>query len=79
VGLILEASHLKAEVTSQTVPPPQRMEKLWVLTSINGEGDETIAQTRSPTGELVPLMAVDQQRLESIIALGKQTAAYKSN
>jgi hypothetical protein len=78
LGLTLAAPPLKADVTSQTVQPPQKMGKLWVLTYVNEDGVETIAQTRSPSGEPVPLMAVDQERLESIIALGKQiSAAYK--
>ena len=41
---------------------------------MNDDGIETIAQTKSPTGESVPLMAADQKRLESIIALGKAIA-----
>jgi hypothetical protein len=75
LGLTLAATHLNAEASSQTVQPTQKMEKLWMLTYVNGDGIETIAQTHSPSGETVPLMAVDRQRLDSIIALGKQLSA----
>jgi hypothetical protein len=53
----------------------QKMDKLWMLTYVNADGVETIAQTRSPIGEPFPLMAIDQGRLESIITLGKQISA----
>jgi hypothetical protein len=70
----LSATQLKADVTP-TPQSVQKMDKLWMLTYINVDGVETIAQTRTPTGELFPLMAVDQERLQSIIALGKQISA----
>jgi hypothetical protein len=35
--------------TAQT--STQRMEKLWIVTYLNEDGIETIAQTKSPTGE----------------------------
>jgi hypothetical protein len=66
LGLTFPATQLKADVT----PMPQsvqKMDKLWMLTYVNVDGVETIAQTRTPTGELFPLMAVDQERLQSII------------
>jgi hypothetical protein len=74
LGLTLSATQLIADVDSmpQSI---QRMETLWMLTYVNADGVETIAQTRSPTGELLPLLAVDQGRLESIITLGQQISA----
>jgi hypothetical protein len=74
LGLTLFATQLKADVDSAP-HSIQRMETLWMLTYVNADGVETIAQTRSPTGETFPLMAIDQGRLESIITLGKQISA----
>jgi hypothetical protein len=75
LALTLAATQLKADASSQMPQSVQRMETLWMLTYVNADGVETIAQTRSPTGEPAPLMAIDQGRLESIITLGKQISA----
>jgi hypothetical protein len=74
LGMTLAAQLGNADVSTQ-VQPLLRIEKLWMLTYVNDDGVENIAQTRSPSGELLPLMAVDQERLGSIIELGRQVSA----
>jgi hypothetical protein len=55
----------------------QRFETLWLVTYINDAGLEAIAQAPAPSGELVPLMAADGERLKSIIEAGKVIAASR--
>jgi hypothetical protein len=55
----------------------QRFETLWLVTYINDAGLETIAQAPAPSGELVPLMAADGDRLQSIIEAAKVIAATR--
>ena len=55
----------------------QRFETLWLVTYINDAGLETIAQAPAPSGELVPLMAADGERLQSIIEAAKVIAATR--
>ena len=79
LGLAIAATQLKADAPRSAMPQSvQKMDRVWMFTYVNADGVETIAQTVSPTGEAFPLMAVDQERLESIIALGKTiSAAHK--
>ena len=55
----------------------RRMDKLWVVTFLDEAGVETIAQARLTSGETVPLMAVDQDRLSSIIEASKSIASAR--
>ena len=55
----------------------QRFDILWLVTYIDDAGRETIAQARAPSGELLPLMAADGARLQSIIEAGKVIAASR--
>jgi hypothetical protein len=56
-------------------PAVHRFENLWVVTYIDAAGLETIAAARAASGEMAPLMAVDDERLQSIIEAGKMLAA----
>jgi hypothetical protein len=55
----------------------QRFETLWLVTYINDAGLETIAQAPAASGEFVPLMAADGERLQSIIEAAKVIAASR--
>ena len=55
----------------------QRFDVLWIVTYIDNAGRETIAQAPAASGELVPSMAVDGGRLQSIIEAGKMIAAAR--
>lgn len=55
----------------------QRFRELWLITYIGENGTETIADAPAATGEMVPLIAADNDRLQSIIAAGKQIAATR--
>jgi hypothetical protein len=55
----------------------QRFEVLWLVTYIDPNGAETIARAPTPTGEMAPLMAADNGRLQSIIEAGKALAAKR--
>jgi hypothetical protein len=45
----------------------QRIDKLWLVTYIDKAGQEVVAQAKAATGEYVPLIAVDAERLESVM------------
>jgi hypothetical protein len=55
----------------------QRFDVLWVVTYIDDAGREAIAQAPAASGEIVPLMAVDSERLQSIVDAGKMIAASR--
>jgi hypothetical protein len=46
LGLTLAATQLKADANSQMPQSVQRMDRVWMLTYVNADGVETIAQTR---------------------------------
>jgi hypothetical protein len=57
--------------------PSNRFEKLWLVTYVNDEGVEAVAEAKIATGQTVPLIAADSDRLESIIEIGKALAAAR--
>src|SRR3984893_3334001 len=64
-------------------PPPspdgiQRINQLWLVTYINEAGLETIAQAKLVTGEYVPLIAADAERLESVMEAAHDIAKAKN-
>ena len=58
-------------------PAVHLFESLWMVTYIDDTGLETVAEARAASGEMAPLMAVDEERLKSIIEAGKMLAATR--
>ena len=58
-------------------PPPVHFEKLWLVTYLNEAGAEAIALARASSGEVVPLIATDAERLSSIIEAGRVIASAR--
>ena len=56
----------------------QRINQLWLVTYINEAGLETVAQAKLVTGEYVPLIAADAERLESVMAAARDIAKAKN-
>ena len=56
----------------------QRINQLWLVTYINEAGLETVAQAKLVTGEYVPLIAADAERLESVMAAARGIAKAKN-
>ena len=55
------------QIKSDGEPPTvQRLDKLWIVTAVDSAGQEGIAQATTSTGQIVPLIAADQDRLEEI-------------
>src|ERR1700719_5396264 len=52
----------------------QRVNQLWLVTYINEAGLDTVAQAKLVTGEYVPLIAADAERLESGMAAARESA-----
>lgn len=55
----------------------RRMDKVWLVTYFNDEGVESLAFGKTATGELFPLIAADQDRLQSVIEGGKLLATSR--
>ena len=60
-----------------TSPGIQRINQLWLVTYINEAGLETVAQAKLVTGEYVPLIAADAERLESVMEAAHGIAKAK--
>ena len=56
----------------------QRINQLWLVTYNNEAGLETVAQAKLVTGEYVPLIAADAERLESVMAAARDIAKAKN-
>jgi hypothetical protein len=56
----------------------QRISQLWLVTYINEAGLETVAQAKLVTGEYVPLIAADAERLESVMEAARDIAKAKN-
>jgi hypothetical protein len=56
----------------------QRINQLWLVTYINETGLETVAQAKLVTGEYVPLIAADAERLESVREAARDIAKAKN-
>src|ERR1700676_2711021 len=56
----------------------QRINQLWLVTYINEAGLETVAQAKLVTGEYVPLIAADAERLESVMEAAHGIAKAKN-
>ena len=56
----------------------QHVNQLWLVTYINEAGLETIAQAKLVTGEYVPLIATDAERLESVMEAAHDIAKAKN-
>ena len=56
----------------------QRINQLWLVTYINEAGLETVAQAKLVTGEYVPLIAADAERLESVMEAAHDIAKAKN-
>jgi hypothetical protein len=56
----------------------QRIERLWLVTYINEDGVETVAQAKLTTGEYAPLIAADSERLESMMPAARGLAKAKN-
>lgn len=67
----------QAAKRDSSAPAVHLFENLWVVTYIDDTGYESVAEARAASGEIAPLMAVDEERLKSIIEAGKMLAATR--
>jgi hypothetical protein len=56
----------------------ERINQLWLVTYINEAGLETVAQAKLVTGEYVPLIAADAERLESVMEVAHDIAKARN-
>jgi hypothetical protein len=59
---------------STSTPDRYRINQLWLVTYINEAGLEVVAQAKLANGDKVPLIAVDQARMESIMTAAHDLA-----
>jgi hypothetical protein len=56
----------------------ERINQLWLVTFIDGAGQEVVVQGRLASGDYVPLIAADPSRLESITSAARDLAKARN-
>jgi len=74
-GVLTTMPPTQAAKPDADAPGVQRFEHVWLVTYINAAGRETVAEARTSSGDMAPLMAADDERLQSIIEAGRTLAA----
>jgi hypothetical protein len=64
----------RADYKTSDPPNAQRFEQLWLVTFIDDNGHEAVAQAQTTSGDFVPLIAADAVRLKDIVETGKALA-----
>jgi hypothetical protein len=59
---------------SSGAPDSQRLNQLWLVTYVNDEGLEVVAQAKLQSGGYAPLIAADFERLASILPAARDLA-----
>jgi hypothetical protein len=69
------APETRVDFKTSSPSSPTHFEKLWIVTCLDETGVEAIALARASSGEVVPLIATDPERLSSIVEAGRVIAA----
>ena len=56
----------------------QRINQLWLVTFIDGAGEEVVVQAKLTSGDYAPLIAADPARLESMMAAARDLAKTRN-
>jgi hypothetical protein len=56
----------------------QRINQLWLVTFIDGPGEEVVVQAKLTSGDYAPLIAADPARLESMMAAARGLAKIRN-
>jgi hypothetical protein len=56
----------------------ERINQLWLVTFIDGAGQEVVVQGRLASDDYVPLIAADPSRLESIMSAARELAKTRN-
>jgi hypothetical protein len=59
-------------------PDSQRINRLWIVTFVNEAGEEDVVEARLANGDLAPLIAADQARLESMMPVALALAKARN-
>jgi hypothetical protein len=63
---------------SPGAPDSQRLNQLWLVTYVNDEGLEVVAQAKLESGDYAPLIAADFARLASILPAARDLATTRN-
>jgi hypothetical protein len=76
LAAVLSSPIHQHQIDFKTTSPDgiERINQLWLVTYINENGQETVAQAKLVTGEYVPLIAADTARLESMMPAARGLA-----
>ena len=56
----------------------QRINQLWLVTFIDGAGEEVVVQAKLTSGDYAPLIAADPARLESMMIAARDLAKTRN-
>jgi hypothetical protein len=63
---------------SSGAPESQRLNQLWLVTYVNENGLEVVAQAKLQSGDYAPLIAADFERLASILPAARDLATTRN-
>jgi hypothetical protein len=76
-GFLTIIPSIQAAKPEADAPAVERLQNLWLVTYIDATGRETVAQARAASGDMAPLIAADDERLQSIIEAARMLAASR--
>jgi hypothetical protein len=79
VVLLGLAASLSSPIHQQITPDSvQRINQLWLVTFIDGAGEEVVVQAKLTSGDYAPLIAADPARLESMMPAARDLAKTRN-
>jgi hypothetical protein len=73
------AASLSSPIYQQQTPSSvQRINQLWLVTFIDGTGEEVVVQAKLTNGDYAPLIAADPARLESMMPAARDLAKTRN-
>jgi hypothetical protein len=75
------SSPIRQQQNDFNTPPMdgvERINQLWIVTFVNEASREVVAQAKLTSGDYVPLIAADAERLESIMSAARDLAKTRN-
>jgi hypothetical protein len=66
------------DFSTPSIDGVERINQLWIVTFVNEAGREVVAQAKLTSGDYVPLIAADPERLESVMSAARDLAKTRN-